>query len=93
LASRVDLNINYSLEILTLRAVDRYINESILRGPLEGGHLGGAQKFGGGLQKFSLPANNEYTFGFQLDPFDLHPCWVIRLKGGVWVPGHRNALP
>ena len=22
---------------------------------------------------------------------DWHPCWVIWLKGGVWVPGHRIA--
>ena len=28
---------------------------------------------------------------FSSRPFDWHPCRVIWLKGGVWVPGHKNA--
>ena len=34
----------------------------------------------------------EYIFGIlSSSPVDWHPFWVIWLKGGVWVPGHRNA--
>jgi len=44
LASRVNRNIDYLLGILTLRAIDWYINESIMRGP--GGGREGQGIFG-----------------------------------------------
>jgi len=59
-----------------------------------GGHLRGLRNFGGVLQKFSgsLAANYKYIFGIlSSSPVDWHPCWVLYLKGGVLVPGHRVA--
>jgi hypothetical protein len=47
LTLRVDWNINYIFGILTSRAINWYINESILRGRLVGGHLGGLGNLGG----------------------------------------------
>ena len=54
----------------------------------------GLRNFGGVLQKFSgsLAANYKYIFGIlSSSPVDWHPCWVLYLKGGVLVPGHRVA--
>jgi len=57
--------IDYDIGNLTLRAINWYINESILRGRLVGAHLGVLGNFGGFLQKFSgpLPSINKYNFG------------------------------
>ena len=44
LASRVNQNINYIFGTLMSRAIDRYINESILR------RSGGVREFWGGLK-------------------------------------------
>ena len=51
LASSADPNINYKFEILTSRAIDWYINESILRG--SGG--GGYENYWVVLQNFTGP--------------------------------------
>ena len=48
---RVNRNINYIFGILTSRAINWYINESIPRGRLVGGHLGGLGKWGGHFQQ------------------------------------------
>ena len=56
---------------MTLKAIDWYINELILRGSGRGGD------FGGVLQKFAEPLsrNIKYIFGFfSLDLFDGCPC-------------------
>jgi len=74
---RVNRNINYIFGILTSRAINWCINESILRGS-EGG--GGSGNFGGGLQKFAGPLsqNINHIFGnLSSSPVDWHPCWVV----------------
>jgi len=77
LATRVNLIIDYMFGILTSKAIDWYIYESILRGS-GGGSFGGARKFGGGIQKFSgpLPTNNISVI-LSSNPVKWHPCWVI----------------
>ena len=52
MASRVNRNINYQNPV---KAIDWYINESILRGSKGGGSPGGSGNFGGGLQNFTGP--------------------------------------
>ena len=47
LATRVNQNIIYIFGILASRAIDWYINESILRGPGGGESRGGSDFFGG----------------------------------------------
>ena len=78
LVTRVNRNINYIFGILTLRAIDWYINELILRWSKEGRveELWGV--FAGPLSR-----NIKCVFGiFSSSPVDWHPCWVIWLKGG-----------
>jgi len=85
MTSRVEWNRNYVSGIMTSRAIDGYINESILRGRLVGGHLGRARKFWGGSPELSGPlaANNKYSFGILSScPVDWHPCCVIWFRGG-----------
>ena len=92
LASRVDWDINYLFGALTSKAIDCYVNESILRGSGGGGprEVG---EFGGMFQNFTEPlSQNFYHWVPQLEPFWLAPLLGDLIKGGVWVPGHRNAL-
>ena len=82
LASRVDWNINYIFGILTLKAIDWYINESILRG--SGGGPGGSGNFGGCSRTLLGHLYKLlYIFGFlSSSAFDWHPCWVNLIRGG-----------
>ena len=83
---RGNRNINYIFGILTSRAIDLYINESILRGS-GGGGGGGPGNLGGG-SRFLLGHFHEIfdiVFGIlSSSPVDWHPCWVMCdvIKGG-----------
>ena len=70
---------NFIFGILTLRAINWYINESILRGL--GGEVGGeSDNFCEGLQDFTGPLSSKYKYIFEFlssSPVDWHPCWVI----------------
>ena len=70
---------NYIFGILTLRAIDWYVNESILRGS-EGGVPGGVGEFWGGSPEFCWATFTKYLYIFGIlssSPVDWHPCWVI----------------
>jgi len=83
------------IRILTLRFIDWYINELILRGSgFWGGRGGVSGNFGGVLKNFTEPLSQDMKIFLGSSAqarFDWRPCWAIWLKGGIWVPGHRNA--
>ena len=58
LDTRVDPNRNYIFGTLTLKAIDWYINESILRGQKGGGR--GSGNWGGGSPVFYWATFTEY---------------------------------
>jgi hypothetical protein len=64
LTTRVNQNINYIFGILTLRAIDWYINELILRGSGGGGCPGGSREFFGGSPKFYWDTFTRYKYIF-----------------------------
>jgi nitrate/nitrite transporter NarK len=60
----------------------------------EGGVQGGSGNYGGVLQDFTGPllqSINIYIWVPELEPVQLAPLLSDLIKGGVWVPGHRNA--
>ena len=77
----VIITINYILGTLTLKAIDWYINKSILSGSRGGvGCLGVIGKFWGGAAEFHWATITKYyyTFGFlSSSPFDWHPYEMI----------------
>ena len=74
LASSVNPIKNYIFGILTSRAIDWHIVESILRGLGGGGH----DKILGGSPVTGPLSQNIIYFGIlSSSPVDKHPCWVI----------------
>ena len=70
---------NYIFGILTSRAIDWYIDETILRGL--GGEVGGESGNScEGLQDFTGPRSSKYKYIFGIlssSSVDVHHCWVI----------------
>ena len=82
MASHVNRNINYTFGILTSRAIDRYINESILKG--SGGGQGGLGNFGG-VSRILLGHFHKILIQFwnpELKPSRLAPLLGDMIKGG-----------